>query len=449
MVEQLDTDYLIIGAGASGMAFADEIVAQCKRSRLIIVDRRATPGGHWNNAYQFVTLHQPALYYGVNSERLEQSRDDLASKQDIVEYYARVLDKLCATGRVHFLGNCEYQGEGRVASLSGDGQTYQVTVQRRVVDATDYRVSVPSTRPPEYAVAEGIHCVPINALSDLQEGWSRFVVIGAGKTGIDAVLGLIDGGIEPDRITWIVSNDAWLINRDTMAPDLAAVLVAKQLRETCSSTDVADYFRRFEEQDWFIRVDPSVPTTAFRCATVNRQELESLRRVQDVVRLGRVSRIEAEEIVLERGSIPTNSEALHVDCTANGLSRRPLRPVFDEARIILQPVTLCQPAMSAALIGYVELLKMSDERRNSMMQPCPHPTVPSDYLITVQAMFSNLAAWPLKVTWWTMTRRLSAISHMSLLSKASFLFSIFRWFSASRTKVDEFIREIEANKKSP
>lgn len=72
MIEELGTDYLIIGAGAQGMAFADELVSQSKSLRIMLVDRRATPGGHWNNAYRFVTLHQPAAFYGVNSERLEE-----------------------------------------------------------------------------------------------------------------------------------------------------------------------------------------------------------------------------------------------------------------------------------------------------------------------------------------------------------------------------------------
>ena len=443
MFEQLDTDYLVIGAGASGMAFADEVVSRCKRARIIMVDRRAAPGGHWNNAYQFVTLHQPALYYGVNSERLERFREDLASGEDIVAYYARVLDKLCATGRVQFFGQCEYQGEGRFESQVGDGRTYQVIVQRRVVDATDYGVTVPSMRPPEYGVAEGIHCVPINALAAIDEDWSRYVVVGAGKTGIDAVLRLLDMGTEPDRITWIVSNDAWLINRDMMVPEMTAKSMQGQLRETCLSTGVEDYFRRFEAHGWFLRVDPSVPTAAFRCATVNLQELEALRRVRDVVRMGRVRSIEAAEIVLDRGSIPTSSEILHVDCTANGLAHRPSRPVFDGPRIVLQPVNFCQPAMSAALIGYIETEKMTDDRRNRLTKPCPHPTVPLDYFVTVKAMADNMVAWPLGVVWWMLRQRLSLLAHLSIWSKLHLLFSLMRWFAASRIKADEFIRELE------
>ncbi|MEL6693372.1 MAG: FAD/NAD(P)-binding protein, partial [Pseudomonadota bacterium] len=54
----LETDYLIVGAGASGMAFADTILSATDHE-MILVDRRAQPGGHWVDAYPFVELHQP------------------------------------------------------------------------------------------------------------------------------------------------------------------------------------------------------------------------------------------------------------------------------------------------------------------------------------------------------------------------------------------------------
>src|ERR1700733_14337015 len=67
----IEVDYLIIGAGASAMAFADEILSHSTAS-LVIVDRRDSPGGHWNDAYPFVRLHQPSEFYGVTSRELGQ-----------------------------------------------------------------------------------------------------------------------------------------------------------------------------------------------------------------------------------------------------------------------------------------------------------------------------------------------------------------------------------------
>ena len=62
----IDADYLVVGAGAMGMAFTDTLVSETD-AQVVIVDRGHSPGGHWNRAYPFVRLHQPSAYYGVNS----------------------------------------------------------------------------------------------------------------------------------------------------------------------------------------------------------------------------------------------------------------------------------------------------------------------------------------------------------------------------------------------
>ena len=69
MAKPIIADYLVMGAGAAGMAFADSVLTETEAT-LVIVDRRDRPGGHWNDAYPFVRLHQPASYYGVNSAPL-------------------------------------------------------------------------------------------------------------------------------------------------------------------------------------------------------------------------------------------------------------------------------------------------------------------------------------------------------------------------------------------
>ncbi|MEO0831869.1 MAG: NAD(P)-binding protein, partial [Pseudomonadota bacterium] len=43
----LETDYLIVGSGAVGMAFADILLTETDAS-MVIVDQYQKPGGHWN-----------------------------------------------------------------------------------------------------------------------------------------------------------------------------------------------------------------------------------------------------------------------------------------------------------------------------------------------------------------------------------------------------------------
>src|SRR3954470_594117 len=66
---KLETDYLVIGGGATAMAFVDTLLDETD-DRIVMVDRHDHPGGHWNDAYPFVRLHQPSAYYGVGSREL-------------------------------------------------------------------------------------------------------------------------------------------------------------------------------------------------------------------------------------------------------------------------------------------------------------------------------------------------------------------------------------------
>ena len=48
------------------------------------------------------------------------------------------------------------------------------------------------------------------------------------------------------------------------------------------------------------------------------RELEQLRRLTNVIRLGRVQHIGETEIVLDDGAVPTSADTAHIDCTADG-----------------------------------------------------------------------------------------------------------------------------------
>ena len=74
-MQEIETDYLVVGAGASGMAFTDALIGVTDRE-VVMVDRRHRPGGHWNDDYSFVRLHQPSALYGVASRPLGQDRID-------------------------------------------------------------------------------------------------------------------------------------------------------------------------------------------------------------------------------------------------------------------------------------------------------------------------------------------------------------------------------------
>jgi cation diffusion facilitator CzcD-associated flavoprotein CzcO len=49
MTIRLKADYLVVGTGAVGMAFVDSLIADSD-ARVVMVDRRHAPGGHWHDA---------------------------------------------------------------------------------------------------------------------------------------------------------------------------------------------------------------------------------------------------------------------------------------------------------------------------------------------------------------------------------------------------------------
>ena len=347
----IEANYLIIGAGAMGMAFADALLTETDAT-IAIVDRYGSPGGHWTRAYPHVRLHQPSAFYGVNSKPLGRNTKDtrggnaglfeLASGSEVVAYFDQVMNQqFHPTGRVHYFPMCEYAEGGAIVSLAS-GERHEVT-GKKIVDATYSQVTVPSMRPPAYDVADDVRCAPPNALNTIDETPSGYVVIGAGKTGIDACLWLLDAGVDPKDIAWILARDPWILDRAKIQPgpdffDSTVGGFALQMEASALATSIDDLFERLEATGQLLRLDDTVRPTTYRCSTVSIAELEELRRIDNVVRLGRVRSISADEIVLDNGSIPTGPEVLHIDCTADGLARRPAVPVFEGDRITLEPV---------------------------------------------------------------------------------------------------------------
>jgi cation diffusion facilitator CzcD-associated flavoprotein CzcO len=67
---EIKTDYLVVGAGAAGMAITDELLTHSNAS-ITIVDRRHAPGGHWIDAPSLRSpwQHRPSIRNGLSGKR--------------------------------------------------------------------------------------------------------------------------------------------------------------------------------------------------------------------------------------------------------------------------------------------------------------------------------------------------------------------------------------------
>ena len=422
-MQHIETDYLIIGSGASGMAFADTLVQESD-AHITIVDRHAKPGGHWNDAYPFVTLHQPSSFYGVNSMALGANRKDtaganqgmyeLASGPEISGYYDKVMSqKLLTSGRVSYFPMNNYSGLNDVAGDATGLHTFEsilsgaktrVTVRKKLVDANYFSPTVPSTHTPKFKVANGVRLVAPNVLTQLwqtkntEDRPTKFCIIGAGKTAMDAGIWLLNHGAAPESISWVMPRDSWLVNRLTTQPgeEFFKDSIGGQVTQMAcfaSATSIDDLFLRLEASDQMLRIYPEHTPTMFHFATVSKGEIAMLQRIKNVIRMGRVQALEPANMVLDKGNMAMETGTLYIDCTASAVEPRARQTIFQPNKIVLQVVRAPLPTFSAAVIAYVEAHYPDDTVRNKLCADVPFPQTLADYPRTMMVTMMNQIQW--------------------------------------------------------
>ena len=453
-------DYLVVGGGAMGMAFADTILNETDKT-VAIVDKHHRPGGHWNDSYPFVRLHQPSAFYGVNSRHLGNDTIDqtgwneglveLASGAEVCAYFDQVMQQqFLPSGRVEYFPMCEYVGNGRfVSSVTGEARAIDA---KKVVDATYMNVTVPSTSGPKFDIAEGMRCVPLNDLVGLSERPNRYVVVGAGKTGMDACLWLLGNGVSAGEIVWVMPRDSWILDRALIQPggfaERTLLAFAHQMVMVAEAETIDDLFARAEQTGQLLRLDPTVKPTMYRCATVTQKELEALRSIGTIVRQGRVRSIETDKMVLDEGEFAVTPDDLFIHCSADGLERRPVKPVFDGADITLQTVRTCQQVFSAAFIAHVEATYDDEAEKNELCTVVPHPNSDVDFLRTTLANSINGARWAQdeRLSEWLANARLDGFSapNVDASVRAEALEKVQASGMAAAAKLASFLSEVDA-----
>ena len=392
----METDYLIVGAGASGLAFADTLVSEADDVEVTLIDRQDAPGGHWLHSYPFLRLHSPSAYYGVNSAPLGQDRIDetgdnagyyeRAAGHEVRDYFGEVAANLESTGRVRILTAHEQVGGGADGESVRDlrtGSVRDVVVRRKLVDARYLEASIPATHVRPFEVAPDARVVAVNDLPAAADSASSFTVLGSGKTAADACSWLLDNDVDPDRIRWVRPRDMWFEDRAYFQPldQVGNIMagIAADAEAGASATGLEDLFDRLEQSGRLNRIDRSAPATMYRGTMLSARELERLRLIADVVRLGHVTRVERDRLVLSRGEVPTPPNALHVDCTALGLANAPARPIFEPDRIVIQSVRHNSPTFNAAFLAFVEAHREDDSEKNRLCPPNPYASTTADW----------------------------------------------------------------------
>lgn len=414
------TDYLIVGAGAVGLAFADSLIDEDPDCHITFVDKHAKPGGHWNDAYGFVALHQPSAFYGVNSMAFVSEAIDthganaglhaLASGTEVLAYFEKVMNlRLLPSGRVayhrlaEFKGRDEY-GTATIKGVLSDEET-RIHVRRKLVDATFYQTSVPSTHKRAFAVdADARLCIP----GDLPDLWKRpaeipeaFVILGGGKTAMDVGVWLIEAGVSPDRIHWLRPRDSWLNNRKYVQPgeDFLAATVESQkahLEAFRTSQSGDEVFEQLEKGGYMLRIDPDVRPEMYHYAVISEGEIAMLRRIRQVIRKARVTHVAHGALHFGEAVHPVPEGALHIDCTARAVpfaAAENAGPQFRGDTIVLQPVLAPLVTFSAALTAFLEAHWDDDATRNQLARPADLTDTPATFPYAFMMNLMNRGTW--------------------------------------------------------
>ncbi len=439
-MNRFDTDYLIIGAGATGLSFADTLLAESD-AHITIVDKHAQPGGHWNDAYPFVALHQPSAFYGVNSLELGTRRKDtgghnaglyeLASGAEVTGYFHKVMQQsLLPSTRVTYLPMSEYlrleNGTASVQSILS-GQETQITVRKKLVDATFFTPQVPATTVPKFKVSTSVRLASPTQLTQIWQNDDRpknFCILGAGKTAMDAAVWLLTCGAAPESIHWVMPRDSWLVNRITTQPGEEFFAhsiggVASQMKALAEATSVDDLFERLEASGQMLRIDRSQTPRMFHYATMSEGEVALLRQIKQVIRKGRVQAIEKDALVLADGRVSMPANTLYINCTASGVDKGhpqdEMAAIFQPGLIVPKLVRTPLISFSAAVCAYVEMHYDDDTIKNQLCKVVPFPRNIAGYIASTMGNMANQVRWgqDKKLRHWMTSSRLDGFSKMT------------------------------------
>lgn len=237
----------------------------------------------------------------------------------------------------------------------------KINVNRKIVDGTHNEEYVPSTNRPAFPVDEAVNIIPIRGLSDLTFPWKKYVIIGCGKTGIDAILYLLGLDVDPDRITWIVSNDCWYYNKNVYNIEDLWDGMERRYFPILEARDINDVYKKYEEEGFMLRINKDIWPTKNRSGSISFQELQTIRRVKNVIREGRIIGIEAKFVKFKKRDLFMEmKETLFVDCisrsrkeVSHGLEGSPF-PIFD-GKVINLHLILQMPNLSAAALAALEI----------------------------------------------------------------------------------------------
>ena len=183
-----------------------------------------------------------------------------------------------------------------------------------------------------------------------------------------------------------------------------------------------EVYAKLEQGGHWLRIDRNVMPTMYHGAIISESEIELLAQIKNVVRMGRIQRIERDQIVLAQGVVATDADRLYVDCSASAVqftSNMDNTPVFAGNKITPQFVRTFQPTFSAAFIAHIEATVQSEADKNKLCGVIPMPDQPIDWLRMLAVNLKNQYLWSKHkdLRQWNAASRLDGFTKLAMQTK--------------------------------
>jgi hypothetical protein len=213
--------------------------------------------------------------------------------------------------------------------------------------------------------------------------------------------------------------DGWWIDRKNTQPSREFFMdtmgaQATQAEAVADAENVDDLFKRLEKGGLLMRLDPNIKPKMFHGATVSRDELSQLRRIKNVIRKGRVTRIDTDKIHFGDDSITTTNNTNHIDCSARAVPVTETYDVFQGDKVVVQTVRSFQPVFSAGFIAHIEANYDDEAIKNELCKVVPLPNHDTDWLVGTAAQMRNQMRWSQQpgLRDWLLSNRLDGFTNL-------------------------------------
>ena len=262
------------------------------------------------------------------------------------------------------------------------------------------------------------------------------------------MLFLLDHGVNPDKISWVVPNDAWFWDRYAIpldegnTADKVALMTDAIIDEKVKTSEEA--LVNLEDAGILMRLDKNILPTRYRAATISQAEITKLQKVKNIIRKGRIESIEPGKLVFQSGEeMSVDPKTIHVDCSANSTLFAPAKKVFDGKTINVQFILLPPPSLSANIIAAMELKYPEDEeKKNSVCHVLTAPQMPEDFAPNFHVNnLTNKAAIEELGLMWQRKRRSSSLYHVAFFDLIKLMYNGVKTQEALMKKLELLMEE--------